>query len=231
MVALVVHGLIRDRYVATISFGEAESESVAWCIFLVFWLSLFTHEPRPHGSTDDSVDEKFKTLERPFSFPNMKFSLFFLFAGAAIKDILTIRPFLSQSVLAISALLTCIPQVKSDEYITTSSGLKYMVTQKGHGNVPQKNQMIETHYTGWLENFDSSRKFDSSRDRQVPFTFRLGQGRVIPGWDECFSTMQIGERRKVIIPPSLGYGNRGAGGVIPPGATLYFDVELLAILG
>jgi peptidylprolyl isomerase len=85
-------------------------------------------------------------------------------------------------------------------------------------------------YIGWLDGFNSPKKFDSSRDRGRPFQFAVGQGQVIRGWDESFGTMAVGERRQVIIPPRLGYGDRGAGGIIPGGATLYFDVELLSIL-
>ena len=120
----------------------------------------------------------------------------------------------------------------SDGFITTESGLKYKVTKEPADDAatPEPGQTVKAHYTGWLDGFDSDRKFDSSRDRGRPFTFSVGRGQVIRGWDESFSTMKIGERRQVIIPPRLGYGDRGAGGVIPGGATLYFDVELLSIL-
>ena len=84
--------------------------------------------------------------------------------------------------------------------------------------------------TGWLDGFDSPKKFDSSRDRGRPFQFAVGKGQVIRGWDEAFGTMAVGESRQIIIPARLGYGDRGAGGIIPGGATLYFDVELLGIL-
>jgi hypothetical protein len=116
------------------------------------------------------------------------------------------------------------------DYITTESGLRYTVTKEGTGAVPNPGDTVKAHYTGWLEGFDSEKKFDSSRDRNRPFTFRVGAGQVIRGWDEAFGSMSIGERRKIILSPRLGYGDRGAGGIIPGGATLYFDVELLGIL-
>ena len=115
------------------------------------------------------------------------------------------------------------------DYTTTESGLKYLVTKEGTGAVPSAGQVVKAHYTGWLDDFQSIKKFDSSRDRGRPFTFKVGAGQVIRGWDESFGEMKVGERRNIIIPPRLGYGDRGAGGIIPGGATLYFDVELLAI--
>lgn len=115
------------------------------------------------------------------------------------------------------------------DFITTESGLKYKVTKEGTGAIPTPGQTVKAHYTGWLNGFDSDKKFDSSRDRGRPFSFKVGAGQVIRGWDEAFSTMKVGERRQIVIPPRLGYGDRGAGGIIPGGATLYFDVELLAI--
>ena len=87
----------------------------------------------------------------------------------------------------------------------------------------------QVHYTGWLDGFDSSKKFDSSYDRRKPLSFAVGTGRVIKGWDEALLAMPVGSKRRVVIPSTLGYGARGAGGIIPPDATLYFDVELLAI--
>jgi len=116
------------------------------------------------------------------------------------------------------------------DFVTTESGLKYLVVKEGTGAIPSGGQTVKTDYTGWLDDFNSEKKFDSSRDRGRPFTFKVGTGQVIRGWDESFSTMKIGERRQIIVPPNLGYGDRGAGGVIPGGATLYFDVELLGIL-
>jgi peptidylprolyl isomerase len=111
-----------------------------------------------------------------------------------------------------------------ENVVTTDSGLKYVDIVEGTGAIPQKGQTVSVHYTGTLEN---GTKFDSSRDRGQPFQFPLGAGRVIKGWDEGIATMKIGGQRKLIIPPDLGYGSRGAGGVIPPNATLLFDVELL----
>ncbi len=110
--------------------------------------------------------------------------------------------------------------------VTTASGLQYIDEVEGTGAQPQAGQTVSVHYTGTLED---GTKFDSSRDRNRPFSFRLGAGRVIRGWDEGIATMRVGGQRKLIIPPDLGYGARGAGGVIPPNATLIFDVELLRI--
>jgi len=90
-------------------------------------------------------------------------------------------------------------------------------------------QSVNVHYTGWLDDFESAKKFDSSYDRGKPLSFRAGVGQVIAGWDEALLQMKIGEKRNVIIPPGLGYGARGAGGVIPPNATLYFTMELKSI--
>ncbi len=114
--------------------------------------------------------------------------------------------------------------------VTTPSGLKIIDTKVGTGATPQPGQTCVMHYTGWLYvNGAKGAKFDSSRDRGQPFEFKLGAHQVIAGWDEGIATMKVGGQRTLIIPPSLGYGSRGAGGVIPPNATLVFEVELLKI--
>ena len=110
------------------------------------------------------------------------------------------------------------------------SGLKYTDTTVGTGAVATKGHKVSVHYTGWLYNNGAKgAKFDSSLDRGQPFGFALGAGQVIQGWDEGVAGMKIGGKRTLIIPPDLGYGARGAGGVIPPNATLMFDVELLGV--
>lgn len=114
--------------------------------------------------------------------------------------------------------------------ITTASGLQYEDTQIGEGETAQAGQDVVVHYTGWLwKDGEQGAKFDSSKDRRDPFVFALGAGMVIAGWDEGVAGMKVGGCRTLIIPPELGYGARGAGGVIPPNATLKFDVELLAL--
>ncbi|MBV9556857.1 MAG: FKBP-type peptidyl-prolyl cis-trans isomerase [Pseudolabrys sp.] len=114
--------------------------------------------------------------------------------------------------------------------MTTASGLQIIDTTVGTGATPARGQTCVMHYTGWLyENGVKGKKFDSSVDRGEPFEFPIGTGRVIRGWDEGVATMKVGGKRTLIIPPALGYGERGAGGVIPPNATLMFDVELLGV--
>lgn len=114
--------------------------------------------------------------------------------------------------------------------VTTPSGLKYIINQEGTGDSPKTGQKVTVHYTGWLQNADGTKgkKFDSSVDRGTPFTFTIGMGQVIKGWDEGVSTMKAGEKRTLVIPAALGYGSRGAGALIPGGATLLFDVELIS---
>ncbi len=111
--------------------------------------------------------------------------------------------------------------------ITMENGLKYTIDVEGQGLAAKKGDKVLVHYTGWL--MDGT-KFDSSKDRDQAFTFQLGAGRVIKGWDEGVQGMKIGEVRTLIIPAELGYGARGAGNVIPPNATLKFEVELLKIM-
>ena len=113
---------------------------------------------------------------------------------------------------------------------TTDSGLKFDDTTIGAGDEAKAGHAVNVHYTGWLYNDGvKGAKFDSSKDRGQPFSFDLGAGMVIRGWDEGVQGMKVGGARTLVIPPELGYGARGAGGVIPPNATLIFDVELLAV--
>lgn len=113
---------------------------------------------------------------------------------------------------------------------TTASGLQYEDFVVGSGDVASKGQSVTVHYTGWLyQDGKQGAKFDSSKDRRDPFVFSLGAGMVIRGWDEGVAGMRVGGTRVLIIPAALGYGARGAGGVIPPNATLKFEVELLAV--
>ena len=120
--------------------------------------------------------------------------------------------------------------VPAAETMTLPSGVQYRDEVVGTGPQPQSGQSVSVHYTGWLDDGGKpGRKFDSSRDRGQPFSFTLGAGQVIAGWDQGVATMHVGGKRTLIIPPAQGYGNRGAGGVIPPGATLIFDVELLGV--
>lgn len=119
-----------------------------------------------------------------------------------------------------------------EKTMTTSSGLQITDIKVGTGATPKPGQTCVMHYTGWLyQGGVKGKKFDSSLDRGEPFEFPIGQGHVIRGWDEGVATMKVGGKRTLIIPPELGYGSRGAGGVIPPNATLIFDVELLAVKG
>ena len=112
----------------------------------------------------------------------------------------------------------------------TPSGLQFEDTVVGTGASPAKGQTCQMHYTGWLwVNGAKGQKFDSSLDRGKPFAFPIGTGRVIKGWDEGVASMKVGGKRTLLIPPALGYGSSGAGGVIPPGATLLFEVELLGV--
>ncbi len=131
---------------------------------------------------------------------------------------------------AAAAFALIAPAARAQEagYQKTASGLQYKDTKVGDGAQPKRGDTCNVHYTGWLyQDGVKGQKFDSSVDRGKPFGFRVGEGQVIKGWDEGVATMKIGGKRTLIIPPALGYGARGAGGVIPPNATLMFDVELL----
>jgi peptidylprolyl isomerase len=129
--------------------------------------------------------------------------------------------------LALSAHAdTSMPSKTSGKAVTTASGLSYYDLKPGTGAQPKSGQRVRVHYTGWLTD---GKKFDSSVDRGEPFVFNVGVGQVIKGWDEGVATMRVGGKRQLRIPPDLAYGKRGAGGVIPPDATLIFDVELLAV--
>ena len=120
--------------------------------------------------------------------------------------------------------------VAANQEVEMADGLKYTDTKIGDGAVAHAGSKVSVHYTGWLSNSGAKgKKFDSSVDRGQPFEFPIGRRQVISGWDEGVATMKVGGKRTLIIPPSLGYGARGAGGVIPPNATLIFDVELLGV--
>jgi peptidylprolyl isomerase len=132
----------------------------------------------------------------------------------------------------VAVALTAAVAQTAGKTMTTPSGLQITDSKVGTGATPKRGQICVMHYTGWLyENGAKGKKFDSSVDRGEPFEFPIGQGRVIPGWDEGVASMKVGGKRTLIIPPALGYGARGAGGVIPPNATLMFDVELLDVKG
>jgi peptidylprolyl isomerase len=119
---------------------------------------------------------------------------------------------------------------KSKKWTETKSGLKYRDDKDGTGESPKNGRVCVMHYTGWLwENDAKGKKFDSSVDHGQPFEFTIGVGEVIKGWDEGVATMKVGGKRQLLIPPELGYGKRGAGRVIPPNATLLFEVELLGV--
>ncbi len=133
-------------------------------------------------------------------------------------------------VVALAALPLASQSSQAASEITTPSGLRIIDTKVGTGPVPHAGQTVTVNYTGWLYvNGKKGKKFDSSLDRGQPFSFPLGQGQVIKGWDDGVATMHVGGKRTLIIPPDLGYGASGAGDDIPPGATLIFDIDLLSV--
>ena len=136
------------------------------------------------------------------------------------------RTFLSAAFILMGTGLPVVPSDAASSTVTKPSGLKYEDVKIGTGDEAEAGKTVSVHYTGWLTN---GTKFDSSKDRGQPFDFPLGGGRVIRGWDEGVQGMKVGGVRKLTIPPELGYGARGAGGVIPPNATLVFEVELLKV--
>ncbi len=138
---------------------------------------------------------------------------------------------LTASAAALAALVFPLSRAIAQPVTTTPSGLKIIDLKVGTGPSPKPGQICAMNYTGWLyENGKKGAKFDSNRDHgSAPFEFPIGQHRVIAGWDEGVATMRVGGKRTLIIPPELAYGSRGAGGVIPPNATLIFDVELVAV--
>jgi peptidylprolyl isomerase len=145
--------------------------------------------------------------------------------------LLSRRTALATTFFAVTTGVTAMSEAADAQPVTTTpSGLKIIDLKVGAGPSPKPGQTCVMNYTGWLyENGNKGKKFDSSLDRNQPFSFPIGQHQVIAGWDEGVATMKVGGKRTLIIPPELGYGARGAGGVIPPNATLIFDVELLAV--
>ena len=134
--------------------------------------------------------------------------------------------------LAFVATAASNAMAQTGKTMTTASGLQITDSKVGTGATPKSGQTCVMHYTGWLyQNGAKGQKFDSSLDRGQPFEFPIGVKRVIAGWDEGVASMKVGGKRTLIIPPELGYGARGAGGVIPPNATLIFEVELLDVKG
>jgi peptidylprolyl isomerase len=137
---------------------------------------------------------------------------------------------ISKTKILLFLVLFSLPAYAGAKMITTPTGLKYMDEKVGTGAEAVKDKTVSVHYTGWLDdNGNKGKKFDSSLDRKEPFIFQLGAGQVIQGWDQGVAGMKVGGKRTLMIPSTLAYGARGAGGVIPPNANLIFDVELLAV--
>jgi len=145
--------------------------------------------------------------------------------------VLSRRVALATTLSLVATGVTAMSEAANAQPVTTTpSGLKIIDLKVGAGPSPKPGQTCVMNYTGWLyENGNKGKKFDSSLDRNQPFSFPIGQHQVIAGWDEGVAPMKVGGKRTLIIPPELGYGARGAGGVIPPNATLIFDVELLSV--
>ncbi len=142
------------------------------------------------------------------------------------------RSILAGALAGTAIVISRAATAQTGKTMTTPSGLQITDEKAGTGATPKTGQTCVMHYTGWLyENGAKGKKFDSSVDRGEPFEFPIGTGRVIKGWDEGVATMKVGGKRTLIIPPALGYGARGAGGAIPPNATLIFEVELLGVKG
>jgi peptidylprolyl isomerase len=138
--------------------------------------------------------------------------------------------FLSTILLALATVPMAVRSAFAANEVTTPSGLRIIDTKPGTGPVPHAGQTVTVNYTGWLfVDGKKGQKFDSSLDRNQPFSFTIGQGQVIKGWDEGVGTMHVGGTRTLIIPPELGYGANGAGGVIPPNTTLIFDVDWISV--
>ena len=147
----------------------------------------------------------------------------------SLRGLMTLQHILVSALLIGALSLSSKPAQAAGE-VTTPSGLRIIDVKRGTGPVPHAGQTVTVNYTGWLfVDGKKGKKFDSSLDRNEPFSFTLGQGQVIKGWDEGVATMHVGGKRTLIIPPDLGYGAGGAGGVIPPNATLIFDVDLLGV--
>ena len=149
----------------------------------------------------------------------------------SLRGLMTLQRILVSAVLlTLAAVPSSSKPAQAAGEVTTPSGLRIIDVKPGTGPVPHTGQTVTVNYTGWLfVDAKKGKKFDSSLDRGEPFSFTLGQGQVIKGWDEGLATMHVGGKRTLIIPPDLGYGASGAGGVIPPGATLVFDVDLLGV--
>jgi FKBP-type peptidyl-prolyl cis-trans isomerase FkpA len=147
----------------------------------------------------------------------------------SLRGLMTLQHILVSALLIGALSLSSKPAQAAGE-VTTPSGLRIIDVKRGTGPVPHAGQTVTVNYTGWLfVDGKKGKKFDSSLDRNEPFSFTLGQGQVIKGWDEGVATMHVGGKRTLIIPPDLGYGASGAGGDIPPGATLIFDVDLVGV--